>query len=49
MLEEVKNRNASNETEKLILHQLHILDVQMLSSETRNERKKTDNVVRTFN
>ena len=34
--------------EKRILHQLHILDFQMLSWETRSKRKKNDIVVRTL-
>ena len=34
--------------EKLFLHQLHILDFQMLSTETRNQRKRNGNVVRTY-
>ena len=35
-------------TEILIFHQLHILDFQMLSTETRNQGKKNGNVVKTF-
>ena len=34
--------------EILISHQLHILDFQMLSLETRNQGKKNDYVVRTL-
>ena len=34
--------------EKFFFHQLHILDFQMLSIETRNQGKKNGNVVRTY-
>ena len=34
--------------EILIFHRLHILDFQMLSTETRNQGKKNGNVVRTY-
>ena len=34
--------------EKLFFHWLHILDFEMLSTETRNQGKKNGNVVRTY-
>ena len=34
--------------EKLFFHQLHILDFEILSIETRNQGKKNGNVVRTY-
>ena len=34
--------------EKLFFHRLHILDIEMLSIETRNHGKKNGNVVRTY-
>ena len=34
--------------EILIFQELHILDFQMLSIETRNQGKKNGNVVRTY-
>ena len=37
-----------NWIEILILHRLHILDFQMLSTETRNQGKKNGNVVWTY-
>ena len=37
-----------SQIEILIFHRVHILDFQMLSTETRNQGKKKGNVVRTF-